>query len=183
MKIEVETRFLDIDKAALISKLKALKAVDYGEVKLDEVIFYDKDLKWLEEHRLVKLRKKGDKISLTYKQNKSQQVDSTKEIEFNVSSMEEAAVFLKELGLVAYRTIEKRRHSFTLDDVTLDIDTWPKIPTYVELEGGSVDELKSVAGKLGFVWENRFDKDPRYVFKKYGYDFDKIKTVTFDRFE
>ena len=99
MKIEVETRFLDIDKAALISKLKALKAVDYGEVKLDEVIFYDKDLKWLEEHRLVKLRKKGDKISLTYKQNKSQQVDSTKEIEFNVSSMEEAGSFLKGAGV------------------------------------------------------------------------------------
>lgn len=90
---------------------------------------------------------------------------------------------MEALGLVAYRTVEKYRHTFVLDGVTLDIDTWPKIPVYVELEGESVSAIRDVAEKLGFIWENRFDGDPRFVFKKYGFDFDNIHTVTFSKFE
>jgi len=183
MKTEIETRFLEIDKADLIKKLTALNAVDKGEVKLNEVIFYDKDLKWLKENRFIRLRESGDTVKLTYKQNKNQQVDSAKETEFTLSSLSDAEAVLKEIGLIAYRTVEKYRHSFELDNVTLDIDTWPKIPIYVELEGNSVEDLRSVAGKLGLDWDSRFDKDARYVFKKYGFDFDNIRTVTFDKFE
>ncbi len=183
MKTEIETRFLDIDKADLIKKLGALKAIDKGEVKLNEIIFYDKDFKWQNECRFVRLRKKGEIITLTYKQNKAQKVDSAKEIEFNVSSLESTKDLLETIGLTAYRTVEKYRHTFELGGVTLDIDTWPKIPVYVELEGDSVDALKNAANKLGLIWDNRFDGDARFVYKKYGFDFDKIRTVTFDKFE
>ncbi len=172
MSIEIETRFLEINKEDLISKLKTLNAIDNGEVKLDEIIFYDKDLTWMNEN-----------IKLTFKSNKEQKIDSAKEIEFDVSSMEDARLFLEEIGLVQYRIVEKYRHTFRLGNVTLDIDTWPKIPVYVELEGDSVEELKKVADMLGFDWGNRFDGDARYVFKKYGFDFDNIKTITFDVFE
>ena len=65
MKIEIETRFLDINKKKIVKKLTELKAEDKGEVKLDEIIFYDKDLKWLDEHKLVRLRKNNEKIKLT----------------------------------------------------------------------------------------------------------------------
>jgi len=183
MKREIETRFLEINKEKLIKKLKEFSALDKGEIKLNEIIFYDKDLKWLNENKLVKLRKENNKIKLIYKNNKEQTVDSTKEIEFNIPSLEEGKIFLEAVGLIPYRIIEKYRHSFVLDNVIVDIDTWPKIPTYAEFEGESVDSLKEIINKLGLKWEDRFDKDPRFVFKKYGFDFDKIRTVTFDKFE
>ena len=44
MKTEIETRFLDIDKNDLISKLLSLHAIDSGETLLNDIIFYDKDL-------------------------------------------------------------------------------------------------------------------------------------------
>lgn len=183
MKTEFETRFLEINKQGLISKLKELGAIDKGEVKLSEIIFYDSELKWLEEKRLVKLRKKNDTIKLIYKNNKEQKVDSAREIEFDVSSMEDAKNFLESIGLIAYRTVEKYRHTFELDGVVFDIDTWPKIPVYVELEGESIESIQEVAKKVGLDWDNRFDQDPRFVFKHYGFDFDNIRTVTFDKFE
>ena len=183
MKTEIETRFLEIDKEKLILKLRKLGAKDKGEHKLEDIIFYDKDSKWLRENKLVKLRKLGNITKLILKQNREQKVDSAKEIEFSVSSLNEAKAFLEALGLVVSRMVEKYRHSFVLDGVTLDIDTWPKIPVYVELEGDSVEDLKFVANKIGLKWEDRFDGDPRFVYKKYGFDFDKIKTVTFDKFE
>ena len=163
MKIEIETRFLDIDKKDLIEKLKKFCAVDEGEVKLDEIIFYDKDLKWFDEHRLVRLRKVKDKIKLTYKHNKGQRVDSVDEAEFEVSDFNEAKILLESIGLVAYRIVEKMRHTFKLDGVTIDIDQWPQIPAYAEFEGDSVDELKKIVDKLGLKWENRFEADPRFM--------------------
>ncbi len=183
MKTEIETRFLEIDKAVLISKLKALKAIDKGEVKLDEIIFYDKDLKWFDENKLVRLRKNKDVTKLTFKSNLEQRVDSTKEIEFTVSSFDDAKTLLEAVGLVAYRVVEKIRHTFIFNEVTIDIDTWPKIPTYVELEGDSVEKLKVAAKSLGLTWKDRFDGDPRYVYKRYGFDFDKIRILTFAKVE
>lgn len=183
MKTEFETRFLEIDKESFISKLVTLGAKDKGEVKLDEIIFYDKELSWLEEHKLVKLRKNNDSIKLIFKHNKEQTADSAKEIEFAVPSFEDAKKFLEAVGLIPYRIVEKYRHTFELSGVTLDIDTWPKIPTYVELEGNSVPELQNVAKILGLDWEKRFDGDPRFVYKKYGYDFDHIRVVTFKEFK
>lgn len=183
MKTEIETRFLEIDKEKFISKLKDLNAIDNGEVKLEEIIFYDRDLGWLVDRKLVKLRKQNDVVKLIFKNNKEQKVDSAKEIEFIVPSFEKTKEFLEAIGLIAYRIVEKYRHSFQLDNVTIDVDTWPKIPVYAELEGNSIEELMTIAQKLGLVWENRFDGDPRFVYKKYGFDFDNIKIVTFDRFE
>jgi adenylate cyclase class 2 len=183
MNTEIETRFLDINKDELIQKLKSLNAKDLGEIKLDEIIFYDDKEKCLREKYFVRLRKKGDKTFMTYKSNAKQKVDSAKEIEFEVSSFENAKLFLETIGWPAYRIVEKYRHTFELDDVTLDIDTWPQIPPYVEVEGPSVDSLIAVVDKMGLDWENRFDQDARFVFKHYGHDFDNIKTVTFDKFE
>lgn len=184
MKTEIETRFLDINKESLIQKLKDFGAIDKGEVLLKEIIFYDKELKSLENNIFVRLRKKGDKIFLTHKTKiKDDTIDSAKEIEFEVSNFEATKQFIEAMDWIAYRTVEKYRHTFELDGVTLDIDTWPRIPVYVELEGDSVEALQKVAEKLNLDWGQRFDKDPRFVFVHYGYDFDSIRTVTFDKFE
>lgn len=183
MKTEFETRFLEIDKEALVEKLRELGAVDEGEITLDEEIFYDEKLDWMNKNKFVRLRKKGKKIMLTYKHNPKQEVDSAREIEFEVSDMDAAGQFLEALGLLKYRIVQKYRHTFKLGGVTFDIDTWPKIPAYVELEAESVEEIKAAAEKLGFDWEKRFDKDARYVFKHYGYDFDNLRSVTFDKFQ
>lgn len=183
MKTEFETRFLEIDKAEMLKKLHDLGAEDLGEVKLYEVIFYDKDLKWLDEHRLIRLRNKSGKTVLTYKHHEEQKIGATKEIEFGVGDFEKAKEFLLALGYVCYRTIEKYRHTLKLNGVTFDIDTWPKIPTYLEIEADSEEKIKSAVESLGLKWKNKFEKDARYVFKHYGFDFDKIRTVTFDKFE
>jgi len=44
---EIEVRFLEIDYPSLVEKLNGLGAEDFGEDFLREIIFYDKDLKWM----------------------------------------------------------------------------------------------------------------------------------------
>lgn len=184
MDKEIEARFLDIDKQKLIEKLVALGAVDKGDKLLTEVIFYDADGAWHAERRFVRLRSVDDSVKLTYKSNKEQTIDSAREIEFAVPDADLAEQFLENVGLVAARHQEKRRHTFELEGVTIDIDTWPKIPTYVELEGSSEESIKAVARMLGFDWGDAVFDDARAVIEgRYNIPVGTMKWFTFDRFE
>jgi adenylate cyclase class 2 len=181
---EIEMRFLEIDQARLKKKLAELKAEDHGESLMEEIIFYDKDLKWQSIGKFVRLRKNDKGIFLTYKNHEVNTVDGTEEIEFEVSDMGKAETFLSRIGLVAYRHQQKKRHSFLLDGVIFDIDTWPKIPTYVELEGPSEDALKSAAARVGFDWKDAVFENARIVIEeRYHIPVGSMKWFTFDRFE
>jgi len=183
MEKEIETRFLDINKDELVKKLTSLGAVDKGEEKLEEIIFHAADESWIGKRKFVRLRKTKNKIKLTYKENAEQTVDSAREIELEVSDMDKCSNFFEKVGLKAMRRLEKYRHTFELGDTTIDIDSWPEIPVYAEVEGPSIDSLKDVCGQLGLDWEKRFDGDAREVFRHYGYDLDKIDVITFSEFK
>lgn len=145
---EIECRFLEIDKDALIKKLMELGAHDEGETILEETIIYDSELKWRDGHRFVRLRKTGDKSVVTYKEHQEWKVDGMIEIEFGIDDYKKAELLFEKIGLVPFRHQQKKRHTFKLGEVTVDIDTWPKIPAYVELEGESEEALKYVAQNL-----------------------------------
>lgn len=184
MDKEIEARFLDIDKQKLIEKLVVLGAVDKGDKLLTEVIFYDAEGAWHAERRFVRLRSVDDSVMLTYKSNKEQTIDSAREIEFTVPDADLAEQFLENVGLVAARHQEKRRHTFELEGVTIDIDTWPKIPTYVELEGPSEESIKEIAQLLGFKWEDAVFDDARAVIEnRYDIPVGTMRWFTFERFE
>lgn len=182
MNKEIEVRFLNINKKDLVSKLNKLGAQDKGENILSEVIFYDPKLSWLKERRFIRLRTIGDKTTLTYKENKNQTVDSAHEIEFGVEDPVKVTELFEKVGLVAYRHQEKKRHSFLLNDTVIDIDTWPKIPPYVEIEGKSENHLRQVSASLGFLWDSAVFDDARSVIeKKYDIPIGKMRWFTFGK--
>lgn len=182
---EIEVRFLEIDKDKLVRRLKELRAEDEGEDLLREVIFYDKDLKWqYDEMKFVRIRKTKRGVFLAFKHNQELTAEGTKEIELAIDSFEKAEQFLKEIGLIKYREQEKKRHAFLLNKVSVDIDTWPSVPTYVELEGPSENDLKRVAELLNLDWVNVEFEIPRFIIeKKYNIPVSKLRKFTFDVIE
>jgi adenylate cyclase class 2 len=182
---EIEVRFLEINKELLIKKLNDLGAEDHGEDLLEEIIFYDKDYKWRdEEKKFVRLRKNKKNTALAYKHHQQENLDGVEEIEFNIIDSDKVELFLERLGLVAYRHQQKKRHTFLLDGVTIDIDTWPKIPTYVELEGTSESALKEVAKKLDLDWKDAVFENARIVIEeRYHIPVGSMKWFTFSKFE
>ena len=88
MNKEIEVRFLEINKNELAEKLIKLGAKDKGENILNETIFYDSDLSWLEEKRFVRLRTIGNVTTLTYKEKRGQTIDSDHEVETIVDNLE-----------------------------------------------------------------------------------------------
>lgn len=182
---EIEVRFLEIDKDALIATLISLGATDFGEDFLTDTIYYDKAMTWREAgDKTVRLRqnKKGAKVA--YKNHFEHSAHGTTEYEISVDNPDIAHLLLEAIGLEAYRKQEKKRHSLKLGEVMFDIDTWPRMPTYVELEGPSEDALKIAAEKVGLLWEKVIFENPRTVIEKYyNIPVGNMKYFTFDRFE
>ena len=86
--------------------------------------------------------------------------------------------------MVAYRKVEKRRHTFQLGELTVDFDTWPTVPTLVELEGPSEQALKDAAAQLGLNWSDSvFEPSIVYPRTRYNIPIEKVRVFTFSKVE
>lgn len=183
---EVEVRFLNIDPQQLKAKLSSLKAIDKGEKFLEEVIFYDKDLTWSKQGQFVRLRGDGDQTTMCYKRHSytDNHANKTLEIELIIKDFAKGEEFLKNIGLIPFRKQQKKRHSFILNNVIVDIDIWPKLPPYVEIEGESMEDIKAAAIELGFDWQDVIHEDAKVVIEKYYHiPVSKLRYFTFERVE
>jgi adenylate cyclase class 2 len=181
---EIEVRFLDIEVPALNRRLKKLGGADGGEKLLSEIIFYDKKLIWRDgtPRKFIRLRSDGERTMLAFKEAAALRADGTIEIEVSVGDLEKTALILEEAGLIAFRRQEKKRHSWRLGPVTVDIDTWPLIPTFVELEGTSERDLKKAAEKLRLDWKRAEYRDARRIIEEvYGIPVGKYRLYTFKK--
>ena len=184
---EIEVRFLEIDSDQLKAKLKELEAEDKGERFFKEIIFYDKDLAFRKEHKFVRLRNDGDTTWLTYKQHHSKgkeiaAIDDVDEIEVTVSDYESTKDLLEKVGLDPFREQEKKRHTFILNGVLVEIDTWPSIPTYVEIEGESEEVIKKTAEYLDLDWGDAYFGSARDAIERvYKIPVSEYRSFTFDR--
>jgi adenylate cyclase, class 2 len=182
--VEIEVRFLEVDKPHLSEILLTLGAIDQGEDFFNEIVFYDKDLKWRDINKFVRLRKTSKGIKLAYKHQHTLSADGVHEIEFEVSDFEKAKDFLEEFNLIAFRQQEKKVHNFLFGEVTVGFDTWPGLPTYVELEGPSEQHLKDTAKQLGLDWSKAIYENAKTVIEKYyNIPVSTYRIYTFDKME
>ena len=74
---------------------------------------------------------------------------------------------------------ENRRASFTLGDVELELDEWPMIPPYLEIEGSARDDVVRVAGLLGYGEDQLTGENTVKVYARYGVDLTAIPNLRF----
>lgn len=179
---EIEVRFLEIDSDQLKSKLRDLGADDLGEELFKEIIFSDQAGEWPARQARARLRISKKGVFLAYKEHHQDSATGTTEIEFEVGDAAKCAAFLQKLQLVPVREQEKKRHTFQLGEVTVDIDTWPQVPPYVELEGLSEESLQQTAKRLGLEWNKViFENAQRVIEKYYKIPIGTYKYFTFTR--
>lgn len=177
MKIEYEIRFLEINQEEILRKLKALKAKEIGnwlQIRKTYDLINPNPNSW------VRLRTNGKTTTLTVKEIGSAKIDGTKEAEIVVDDFDETDLILSKIGLKARNYQENRRHQFVYKDVEIDIDSWPLIPTYLEIEGNSEAAIKSVCKDLGLDYSKSTTMDVTDIYNKvYNIDLLNIKTLTF----
>lgn len=178
MHTEYEVRVLEIDKEKLIKKLESLGATKVADFNYKRRIFNftpETDKKW------IRLRTDGNKTTLTIKELQSLEIDGTKEMEIEVSSFEETNNILNELGYYSHKYQENKRTRYILNDVELDIDSWPYIPTYLEIEGKNEEAVKDMIELLEVDKTKVTSIDVQGVFRTfYNIEISNMPVISFD---
>lgn len=175
--IEYEARVLDIEKEKLEKKLEFLGAEKIADFNYKRRVY---NFNPASDNKWIRLRTDGKNTTLTIKEIKNEAIDGTEETEIQVSDFEQTDAILNKLGYKAHTYQENKRTRYVLDGVEIDIDTWPYIPTYVEIEGKSTEDVKNMINKLELNNKEITSIDVQGVFKKfYKIDIAKKKEVKF----
>lgn len=175
-EIEYEAKVLDIDIEQVVQNILDKGGTDLGEV-LQRRYVYDIDPN--DASRWVRLRDTGDQVTLTIKEIDSDAIGGTRETETTVGDFKTTNALLGKLGYAPKAYQENRRHSFTLDGAQLEIDTWPLIPAYLEIEADSRNEVVRVAALLGYAESELTGENTTKVYARYGIDLSAITDLRF----
>lgn len=168
MQPELEAKFLDVSPDVIRAKLRELGAKLVHPERLMRRKAFDDRQGHLDRNRAwVRVRDEGDKITMSYKQSDENTLHGTQETVLTVDDFDRACAFLEEVGLVTKSYQETRREKWMLDNVEITIDTWPWVPTFVELEGQHEDDLKSVASSLGLDWNAAMHGGVTPIYQRY----------------
>lgn len=111
--------------------------------------------------------------------NNGSGIQQMQETEIIVNSFEETNELLENLGF-SYRSYqEKRRVKYFLDEHEIDIDTWPGLPTYFEVEGKDRNDLDKILNLLGYSFENAVSCTVDEIYKEIGMDINNMKELKF----
>jgi len=177
MQTEFEVKILDIDVDEIIAKLESLGAKKIREKNQKRFVY---DFNPVKENSWVRLRTDGQKITLTIKEIQNDQIDGTKEMEIEVDNFEKTNLLLEKLGYKHKAYQENKRISYILNNVKIEIDFWPQIPPYLEIEGQSVDEVEQMVKTLGYKLEQTTSINTKKVYEKYGINSTLIKELKFN---
>lgn len=151
MQAEIEAKFLQTDHDVVRAKLQELGAVRAQPMRLMRRKNFDyPDGKLQQNGGWVRVRDEGDKVTLAYKQLDHRGVDGTQEVSVTVSDFDQTCAFLDSIGLVMKSYQETRRESWQLKGAEIELDEWPWVPPYVEIEAEDETGLFAVANQLGF---------------------------------
>ena len=177
--IEYEVRVLEIDIKKMQKKLKELNA------ELVEDVFqrrYVYDFKPVNPDKWIRLRTNGNTTTLTIKDVQSSKIDGTKEMEILVDDFDTTNEILNELGYKPRGIQENKRIKYNLNGVEVDIDTWPRIPTYLEVEGKNEEEVYKTLELLGIPKEKATALNTQTIYEEiYGIDLTNEPLLAFDK--
>ena len=139
--------------------------------------FHNNSKKW------IRVRQTGDKTTIAVKHilaNNDSNIQQMLETEIEVSNIKEANSLLEALGFSYKSYQEKERITYSFENYEIDIDTWPGIPTYFEVEGNSEKDLDKILHKLGYSLSDTVSCTADEIYQKYGKSMFDSRELKFD---
>lgn len=148
---EIETKILEVNPGDIAEKLSILGAEKIQEVllKVDWFSFPENSIDKQPWFLRIRSYSTG-KVEVTWKGDLEVLGTSRKvrEINIKVEDHEKMKTLFEVMGLVCYAHQEKKRISWKLGDMQFDLDTYPNMPAYLEIEAGSEEEINQIIKKL-----------------------------------
>ena len=183
MEKEIEAKFFIASKDVIRKKLEELGlTLVKKETFMRRKTFHSKD-----SNGWMRVRDEGDKVTMTYKEITGSTINDVNEIEINVSDFDKASELINQTSFKESSYQENYREVWRNGEVEIVIDTWPYLPTYIEIEAKSAELVKKYSLNLELNYFESYFGSVDVLYKKvYGIpteNFVKLKTVTFDNIE
>ena len=198
--IELEIKILEINEKDVIDKLidlgakKLMDTITYIKVFdissiinlkkipikyhkiINEVIAITSNGKSLRDQNFhLRVRQQGNHFELTVKYANGINTKVKSEIEINVEisqlEFENIETILSVGGLKLIAQQQKKRISYKLNTLHFDIDKWPGIPTYLEIEGEAETDILKVIKTLDLDYDKISLLSGAKLFSEYGINF------------
>ncbi len=176
---EVETKILDVDAKSIATKMQDIGAQKVLECRLvvdwygPKGLTHNGDDPWFLRIRTYS----GERHEVTWK-GKSDILGASrkhKEINFTVSDPIMLGDLFEELNLEKYAHQEKDRISWTHKDWRFDLDQYPKMPAYLEIEGTSEAHIQEALVLLDLQdYKTSSEGERVLIQKEYGLDWFKM---------
>lgn len=176
---EIETKILEIDTDSVIKKLFELGATKIKDTRLIVDWYCTKEALESGHPWYLRVRSTSDgKNEITWKSLETfvGNTRQSKEINIDVSDFDKAKSILESIGLVNYAHQEKDRISFTYQDWNFDLDQYPEMPAYLEIEGISEDHIGEAIKLLELQNNEALSQgETKLIRERYGLDWNNIR--------
>jgi adenylate cyclase class 2 len=187
-KEEIEVIFLDVNKDKLEEKLESIGAEKIKDIFYRHVAMDYPDYRLNKDNSWIRLRDDGEAIKLAYKrrlgvtsQDGTSNDEGMEEVEVVVSDYEETKSFFKKIGLIEKHEAEKKRSRWQKGSIIFDIDTWPEISTFLEIEANSWEDIEEAVELLGFNYEDKKICSVNQIYRLYNMDVNDYQKIGFDK--
>lgn len=177
MPAEYEAKILNIDPTTMAELILSKGGEQVSEPTLQRRYVYD--ITPGDQSKWIRLRDTGYKTTLAVKSIAHDGIDGTYEVEVTVDSLQATNELLGMIGFKPKGYQENRRTSFVFAGAQLEIDEWPMIPPYLEIEADSPTEVVRVAGLLGYDESQLTSENTTKVYARYNIDLTQHEDVRF----
>lgn len=164
MNAEIEVKFLNCNHNEMRERLHAIGAVCEKPMRLMRRVTFDSPA-MKAKNGWIRVRDEGDKVTMAYKQADSGDIDGTKEVETTVGDFNAALEIFNQLEIDGGSFQESKRESWRLGEVQIELDEWPWLAPYIEIEAPNEEGVRSVAIQLGFVMEDAVPGDVMVAYR------------------
>lgn len=182
---------VDKNELALIEerfKLKSIKEItkkDLNEITnfLEDPIIEKSFKKYMiNENKWIRLRQSNNKITLTSKhilEKSKSNFQNVLETEIEVSSLEETNLLLENLGIAKRSYQEKIRHSYIYKSAEIEIDIWPLLKPYMEIECDDENTINEILDLLKIRDKEIVSLNTEQLYKRINIDVHSMSELKF----
>lgn len=177
---EIETKILEVNVEEIIDKLKNIGAIETKNTRLFVDWYCPKNANNNNSHPwYLRVRKTSNGTSEISWKSLGEFVGNTrqsKEINIDTFDFEKSKLFLEAIGLEHYAHQEKDRISFSYKEWNFDLDQYPLMPAYLEIEGNSEEHISEAIKLLGLgEYESISEGETKLIKERYGLDWYNMK--------
>ena len=150
MATEIELKFLDVDVEEMKEKILKIGAKLVFDTEMESIVFLGDEFSTRDSSKkYLRLRKINDTTLLTFKSPRTDSnMTSRDEHETEVKDFDATLEILKRLGFNDGVVSKKHRMHYELGNIHFELDTVEGIPTYLEIETTTEEDMKDICKKM-----------------------------------